>query len=151
MCTIIKLFVKTFQPDPSKTAWLVCNYVATTHVAYRLVFVIYCSIFIANIVSFILNMCTWENRKQQQHNTLAIWNPCHWLHGRRLLLKSGGDIACPDHEAHFVLAWTQQVYSCKFLILYDRWHAAFWSHKSLKLIWPSIDHLFIKCKQTERN
>ena len=46
----------------------------------------------------------------------------HWVkvHGRRLLLKSGGDIACPDHEAHFVPAWTQQVYPCKFLILYAR-------------------------------
>jgi len=32
MRTIINLFVKNFQPDPSKTVWLVCNYVATTHV-----------------------------------------------------------------------------------------------------------------------
>ena len=37
MRTIINLFVKKFQPDPSKTLWLVCNYIVTTHVAYRLV------------------------------------------------------------------------------------------------------------------
>jgi len=37
MRTIINLFVKNFQPDPSKTVWLVCNYIATTHVAYWLV------------------------------------------------------------------------------------------------------------------
>ena len=37
MHTIINLFVKKFQPDPSNTVWLVCNYVATTHVANQLV------------------------------------------------------------------------------------------------------------------
>ena len=30
MHTIINLFVKKFQPDLSKTVWLVCNYVTTT-------------------------------------------------------------------------------------------------------------------------
>ena len=34
--------LKNFQPDPSKTVWLVCNYIATTHVAYRLVCLFVC-------------------------------------------------------------------------------------------------------------
>ena len=39
------------------------------------------STLVANVGCFILNACTWENRKQQQqrHNTLAIWNLCRWL------------------------------------------------------------------------
>ena len=37
MRAIINLFGKNFQPDPSKSVWLVYNYIATTHVAYRLV------------------------------------------------------------------------------------------------------------------